>query len=107
MKCNIKQHKPLTPYQLKKHNSEIQWQAFIYVLGLTAYSLECMGATKVQIQSVINCILNQYDCLIAGTVTMDDIHTYLADLGISFDKNELRSEKTEYDNQIELLKLSE
>lgn len=107
MKCNIKQHKPLTPYQLKKHNAEIEWQAFCYVLGLTAYSLECMGGTKIQIQSVINKILEQYDCLVAKTITMDDIHTYLEEYGIKFNKAELSSEKTEYDNQIELLKISE
>lgn len=106
MKCNIKQHKPITPYQLKKHDAEIGFKSFQYVLALTAMALDSQGATKVQIQSTINSILNQYDCLVAGTVTMDDIIDYLDEYGISLKGDEMQIENTEYDNEIELIKLS-
>ena len=105
MKCNIKQHKPMTPYQQKKYEAELGFKTFQYILGLTAYSLECMGATKVQIQSVINSILNQYDCLTAGTLTMDDIHSYLEEYGIKVEGDVMVAKKTEYDEHIDMLKL--
>lgn len=107
MKCNIKQHMPITPYQLKKHDAEINFRSFQYVLGLTAYSLECMGADKLQIQSVINCILNQYECLSAGTLSMDDIHNYLEEYGIQVMDNHIYGKITKHDEAIDKLKLGE
>ena len=107
MKCNIKQHKPMTPYQQKKYEAELAFRTFQYILGLTAYSLECMGATKVQIQSVVNSILNQYECLTAGTLTMDDIHSYLEEYGITVMDGEMYAKRTKHDDEIDELKLGE
>jgi len=106
MKCNIKQHKPLTPYQQKKYEAELGFRTFQYVLALTAMALVSQGATKVQIQSVINSILNQYDCLAAGTITMADMLQYLEEYGISLKGDAIEARETEYDNQIELIKIS-
>lgn len=103
MRC----YKPITQTQLKKYESEIQWRCFKYVLGLTAMSLDSAGATKVQIQSIINGILNQYDCLMAGNVTMDDICNYLEEYGINMDGDTLQAEMTEFDNQIDLIRMNE
>jgi hypothetical protein len=105
MRCNIKQHKPLTPYQQKKFEAEIGFRTFQHVLGLTAMVLDTQGATKVQIQEVINGILNQYECLTAGNITMDDIHNYLAEYGISVEDGTLYSSRTKYDEQMDALKL--
>lgn len=107
MKCNIRQHKPMTPYQQKKYQSELAFRTFQYILGLTVMTLDTQGATKVQIQGVINGILNQYDCLVAKTITMDDIHNYLEEYGISVEGDTLYSSRTEYDEAIDNLKLGE
>ena len=107
MKCNIRQHKPLTPYQQKKWEAEVALATFEKVLGLTAYALECLGADKLQIQKVINKTFEQYDCLSAGTLAMNDIHSYLKGYGVSFDKSTIRSDITEYDEELEDLKLEE
>jgi hypothetical protein len=107
MKCNIKQHKPLTPYQIRKHDAEISFRNFQYVLGLTAIALETMGADKLQTQSVINKILEQYECLSSGTVSMDDIHNYLEEYGIQLLDNHLSTKLTKYDEEIDELKAGE
>ena len=91
----------------KRKDEELAFKTFQYVLGLTAYSLECMGATKVQIQSVVNSILNQYDCLTAGTLTMDDIHEYLEEYGITVMDDEMYAKRTKHDDEIDELKLGE
>ena len=106
MKVTAKYRKQYSQ-EKKRKDEELAFLTFQYVLGLTAYSLECMGATKVQIQSVVNSILNQYDCLVAGTLTMDDIHEYLEEYGISVKGDEMYAERTEHDDEIDELKLGE
>ena len=91
----------------KRKNAELAFKTFQYILGLTAYSLECMGADKLQIQSVINSILNNYDCLVAGTLTMDDIHDYLEEYGITIMDDEMYAQRTKHDEAIDELKLGE
>ena len=91
----------------KRKDAELAFKTFQYILGLTAYSLECMGADKLQIQSVINSILNNYDCLTAGTLTMDDIHEYLEEYRISVKGDEMYAERTKHDDEIDELKLGE
>lgn len=105
MKCNME--KPKTDYQRKKEKAEMAFEAFQYVLGLTAIALENMGADKLQIQSVINTILNQYECLASGNVTMDDIHNYLEEYGIKVIDNHIYARVTGYDETIDELKLGE
>ena len=107
MKCNVKQHKPMTPYQQKKYQSELAFRTFQYILGLSAYSMDCEGLDKIQIQSIINRILEQYECLTAGTLTMADIHSYLEEYGITVKGDTMYSQKTEYDEAIDKLKLGE
>ena len=107
MKCNIRQHKPLTPYQQKKYEAETDFRAFQEVLGLTAIALDGMGADKLQIQSVINKILEQYECLASGNVTMDDIHTYLKEYGIQVIDNYIYAKLTKHDEEIDKLKAGE
>ena len=77
------------------------------MLGLTAIALEGMGADKLQIQSVINKILEQYECLASGNVTMDDIHTYLEEYGIQVIDNYIHAKLTKHDEEIDKLKLGE
>lgn len=105
MKCNME--KPKTDYQRKKEKAEMAFEAFQYVLGLTAIALENMGADKLQIQSVINSILNQYECLAAGNVTMADIHKYLEEYGIQVIDNYIYAKLTKHDEEIDKLKLGE
>lgn len=106
MKVNAKYRKQYSQ-EKKRKDAELGFKTFQYVLGLTAYSLECMGATKLQIQSVINSILNQYDCLTAGTLTMDDIHEYLEEYGIKVNGDTLSAVRTEHDEHIDMLKLED
>ena len=105
MKCNIE--KPKTAYQKKKEKAERMFEAFQYVLGLTAIALEGMGADKLQIQSVINKILEQYECLASGNVTMADIHKYLEEYGIQVIDNYIYAKITKHDEAIDKLKLGE
>ena len=107
MKCNVKQHKPMTPYQQRKYQAELAFRTFQYILGLSAYSMDCEGLDKIQIQSIINRILGQYECLTAGTLTMSDIHTYLEEYGITVEGDMMYSKKTEYDEAIDNRKLGE
>lgn len=71
-------------------------------LYLTAFVLRDFGFDNVKIQEFLNAVINQYDCILAGTVDINDfIKECWDEFGFKFEKGELVTKETKNDEAIE------
>lgn len=88
-KCNAEEKR------LRKGNFEAHWYLSIDVL-------RTMGMDKLFIQEFVNRLGNQYECLIAGNVSIEDYISEVWDeYGFKFHGGEMIVRKTENDEILE------